>query len=110
MGRREAQAAPRSARQRLGQRRRRPDGTATAPPPRPAPTAAQERAATFTRWMVAGALAGFILSLTQALNPWVGAGVTSNSVQASFVQALGASIATGLLARGACWIWLARQA
>jgi stage V sporulation protein SpoVS len=55
--------------------------------------------------MVAGALAGLILSLTQASNPWVGAGVTSN-----IVQALGASIATGLLARGACWIWLARQA
>lgn len=62
------------------------------------------RARTFTQWMVAGALAGVILSLTQAHNPWVGAGITSN-----ILQAIGAGIATGLVARGACWIWLARQ-
>lgn len=105
MGRRAAQAIPRSARQRLGPRRRAPKAQAAAAQPRPVQTPAQERAATFTRWMVAGALAGLILSLTQASNPWVGSGVTSN-----LVQALGASIATGLLARGACWIWLARQA
>lgn len=106
MGRRAAQAIPRSARQRLGQRRRAPKAQAAgAAPPRPVQTPAQERAGTFTRWMVAGTLAGLILSLTQASNPWVGAGVTSN-----IVQALGAAIATGLLARGACWIWLARQA
>ncbi|MBB3898374.1 hypothetical protein GGQ83_001811 [Roseococcus suduntuyensis] len=110
MGRRAAQAIPRSARQRLGPRRRAPKAQAATAQPRPVQTPAQERAATFTRWMVAGALAGLILSLTQSYDSWAGAGVTSNLVQASFVQALGASIATGLLARGACWIWLARQA
>jgi len=104
VGRRAAQAIPRSARQRLGSRRRAPVAQAPASV-RPVRTPAQERAATFTRWMVAGALAGLILSLAQASNSWVGAGISSN-----IVQALGAAIATGLLARGACWIWLARQA
>jgi len=62
------------------------------------------RARIFTQWMIAGALAGVILSLAQAQNAWVGSGITSN-----IIQAIGAGIATGLVARGACWIWLARQ-
>jgi stage V sporulation protein SpoVS len=72
--------------------------------PRLPPGPAAIRAHMFTQWMVAGALAGIILSLTQAQNPWAGAGITSN-----IIQAIGAGIASGLLARGACWIWLARQ-
>jgi hypothetical protein len=65
---------------------------------------ATTRSRTFTQWMLAGALAGVILSVAQQQNPWEGASILSN-----IVQAIGAGIATGLVARGACWIWLARQ-
>ncbi len=72
----------------------------TAPPGRRA-----TRAGTFAQWALAGALAGIILSVTQQQDPWAGTTLLSN-----IAQAAGAGLATGLVALGACWIWLARQA
>ncbi len=82
------------------------DRTRTAPAPaRALPhSPAATRARTFTQWALAGALAGIILSVVQQASPWEGASLLSN-----IAQAVGAGLATGLVALGACWIWLARQ-
>lgn len=93
-----ASAAPRAGKA-AGKSAGRPAAAVTLPP-----SPATLRAHTFNQWMLAGALAGIILSVAQQQSPWEGAMLFSN-----IVQAIGAGMATGLVARGACWIWLARQ-
>jgi len=75
-------------------------GVVRALPASPAAT----RARTFAQWALGGALAGSVLSVIQQQSPWEGATLLSN-----IAQAAGAGLATGLVALGACWIWLARQ-
>lgn len=90
--------------QQTGARRPRSVGKNHPAQPRTAPPRSATRAGTFAQWALAGALAGIILSVTQQQDPWAGTTLLSN-----IAQAAGAGLATGLVALGACWIWLARR-
>jgi len=51
-----------------------------------------------------GVAIGLVNGIAQATYPWVGEGAVAN-----LGEAMSGAIGAGLLARGACWIWLRRK-